>query len=223
MVAEKNKKAAPQAQSWYKDRYQYVLVQRKLLTLVTMGALGCTLLMLIIIMQLIPLKTVEPFVIQVDQKSGITHAVDPLTVKALTTNEAVNNYFIVQYLRARENYESGMLAHNYNIVRLMSEPSKVYPEFVAAVNPNNPQSNVARLGSTGTRKVKMKSITYLDPQTVQIRLLVEEKEQSTQTSHKILLLKFEYTKMNLTSEERYINPLGFRVMEYRIDDEVVLK
>lgn len=224
MAIGKKKISAPQLQNWYKDRYQYVLVQRKILTLITLGALGCTLLMLIIIMQLIPLKTVEPFVIQVDQKSGITQTVDPLTVRELTTNEAVNNYFIVQYVRARENYEGPLLVHNYNIVRVMSEPGKIYKEFVAAVNPNNPGSNVARLGSTGTRTIKIKSLTYLDPQTVQIRMLVEEKGgEGTSQSHKILLLKFEYVKMSLTTDERYINPLGFRVTEYRIDEEVVQK
>src|SRR5476649_1588513 len=90
--------------NWYKDRYQYVLVQRKLLTVVTVMSLVCTLATVIVISQLTPLKTIEPFVIQVDQRSGITQTVDPMTVKELTANEAVNNYFIVMYIRAREAY-----------------------------------------------------------------------------------------------------------------------
>ena len=211
--------------NWYKDRYQYVLVQRKLLTLITMLSLICTLAVVIVISQLTPLKTVEPFVIQVDQKSGITQTVDPLTVKELTANEAVNNFFIVQYIRSRESYSITDYARNYNIVRVMSEPSKVYGRFVREQDPNNPGSNAARLGSAGIRTVRFKSITYLNPQLVQARLLIEEKtgEAGYSQQHKIAILAFQYIKMNLSNEERYVNPLGFRVTDYRVDDDVIQK
>ena len=115
--------------NWYKDRYQYVLVQRKILVLITSLSLIASLVTVVVIARLTPLKTVEPFVIQVDQKTGITQTVDQMTVKEITANEAVNNFFIVQYIRSRENYASNDLSRNYNIVRLMSESSKVYGEF----------------------------------------------------------------------------------------------
>lgn len=209
--------------NWYRDRYQYVLVQRKLLSLITVVSLICTLTTVVVIAQLTPLKTVEPFVIQVDQKSGVTQTVDPLTVPELTANEAVNNFFIVQYIRSRETYSVADLAKNYNIVRIMSESNKVYPEFIAQADPNNPQSNAARLGSTGVRTVKFKSITYLNPQLAQARLLIEEKGEGYHQEHKIALVAFEYIKLNLTNEERYINPLGFRVKDYRLDEDVLQK
>jgi type IV secretion system protein VirB8 len=224
-VVAKAKKEKPVVLSWYKDRYQYVVVQRKLLTFITLVSLVGTLGSLLVISYLIPLKSVEPFVIQVDQKSGITQTVDPMTVRELTANEAVNNYFIVQYIRARESYDPINLVQNYNIVRIMSESQHVYPWFVLAVNPNNPESNVARLGTNATRKVRVKSITYLNSQTAQLRVLIEERGESISGTqlHKIVTVKFEYIKMNLNSEERYINPLGFRVTEYRVDEEVMQK
>lgn len=210
--------------NWYKDRYQYVLVQRKILVLITALSLVASLVTVVVIAQLTPLKTVEPFVIQVDQKTGITQTVNQMTVKEITANEAVNNFFIVQYIRARENYNSSDLTRNYNIVRLMSESNKVYGEFVRAANPNNPRSNAARLGSTGERVVKFKSITYLSPQTVQARVLVEEKlENNLAQQHLIILLSFAYVNMALTLEERYINPLGFIVTDYRIDEDTLQK
>lgn len=214
-----------ESKNWYKDRYQYVLVQRKLLALITLLSLVCTLVTVIVIAYLTPLKTVEPFVIQVDQKSGITQTVDPLTVKELTANEAVNNFFIVQYIRSRETYNIRDLARAYDLVRIMSEREKVYPEFVRQADPNNPRSNAARLGSTGTRSVKFKSIAYLNPQLVQARLLIEEKSDNGGyfQQHKIALVAFEYVKMNLTIEERYTNPLGFRVTDYRLDEDVLQK
>ncbi len=211
--------------NWYKDRYQYVLVQRKLLTVITLLSLFCTLAMVFVIARLTPLKSVEPFVIQVDQKSGITQTVDPLTVKELTANEAVNNFFIVQYIRSRESYSITDYARNYNIVRIMSEPTNVYSEFMHEQDPNNPKSNAARLGGSGVRTVKFKSISYLNPQLAQVRLLIEEKvgEGGYTQQHKIALIAFEYIKMNLSNEERYINPLGFRVTDYRVDEDVIAK
>jgi type IV secretion system protein VirB8 len=214
-------KESIESKNWYKDRYQYVLVQRKLLALVTVLSLVCTLAAVTVIAWLTPLKSIEPFVIQVDPKSGITQTVDPLTAKELTTNEAVNNFFIVQYIRSRETYSVYDLAKNYDTVRVMSDNKKVYPDFVAQADPNNPTSNAARLGSTGIRTVKFKSITYLDKQLVQARLLIEEKtDRGDYTQqHKIALIAFEYVKMSLTADERYINPLGFRVTNYRTDED----
>ena len=41
-----------EAKNWYKDRYQYVLVQRKLLTGITLLSLLCTLVTVIVIARL---------------------------------------------------------------------------------------------------------------------------------------------------------------------------
>jgi len=218
-------KETPDSKNWYKDRYQAVLVQRKLLACVTMLSLVCTLAAVLDIARLTPQKSIEPFVIEVDQKSGITRTVDPLTVKELTTNEVVNNFFIVQYIRSRESYNLQDIARNFNVVRIMSDATRVYPGFVEDADPNNPHSNAARLGTTGTRTVKLESITYLKPQLVQIRMLVEEKGDNSGYNqyHKIVLIEFEYVKMNLMTEERYVDPLGFRVTNYRVDDELMQK
>jgi len=215
-------KEALDDKNWYKDRYQYVLVQRKLLTLITVASLLCTLAAISYLSYLTPLKSIEPYVIEVDQKTGITQVVDPMTVKELTANEAVNNYFIVMYIRAREGYSMTDLARSYNLVRVMSESRKVYPQFVSEADPNNPRSNAARLGTFGERTVKLKSIVYLNPQLVQIRVLIEERGGAA-PQHKFITLAFEYVKMNLTLEERYLNPLGFRVTDYRVDEDILQK
>lgn len=176
-----------------------------------------------LILSLIPQKTIEPYVIQVDQKSGITEVVDPVSSRELTGNEAVNNYFIVQYLRAREGYAAANIFDQYNLVRVMSEPNTVFAKFREEADANNRDSNVTRLGSVGKREVKIKSISYLEPQVVQIRVVFIEKDNGisiSSQSHKIILLKFGYAKMGLSREERFLNPLGFRVLDYNVYDEV---
>lgn len=220
---KKNKKIKPELQNWYKDRYQSVIVQRKIMELIALGSLGITLVLAIIITQLIPLKSIDPYVLEVESRTGVTQVVDPVTAKELTANEAVNNFFIVQYIRAREGYNAAELLHDVNIVRLMSENVRVYNGFIATNAPNNPSSPIARLGTLGTRTVKFKSITYISPQVAQIRVLILERPDKAPPVelNRIILLRFEYVKMNLTTEERYLNPLGFRVTEYQINEDVL--
>lgn len=220
-MAKKNTKVKPEQQSWYQDRYQRVVVQRKLLAVTTLSSLALCGVLALVMMYLIPLKTIEPYVIQIDSRTGITQTVDPLTAKELTANEAVNNYFLTHYIRLREGYNANMVVYNYNIVRLMSEDRKVYSKFVEEASPNNPQSNVTRLGTNGVRSVKFKSITYLNPTTAQIRVAITDAPERVppQELHRIILISFDYVKMNLTTEERYLNPLGFRVTEYQVTED----
>ncbi len=214
-----------ESRNWYKDRYQAIMLQRRMLMIITVISMIATLLSMIVIARIIPLKGVEPFLIQVDSKSGITQMVDPLTVKEITALDSINNYFIVQYIRAREGYSVRDISNNYATVRVMSDAERVYPSFRREANPGNPQSVAARMGAAGTRSVKFKSISYIKPNQAQIRLLIEETAANggTLQYHKIASLVFEYTKLDLTSEERYINPLGFRVMEYRVDEDALPK
>ena len=107
----------------------------------------------------------------------------------------------------------------------MSDADKVYSTFKREANPSNPQSVAARMGGAGSRTVKFKSISYIKPNQAQARLLIEETAANggTLQYHKIASLIFEYANLELTNEERYINPLGFRVKEYRLDEDALPK
>lgn len=210
-----------ESRNWYKDRYQAVLLQRRLLMGLAFLSMASTLVVMIILSQMVPMKGIEPFLIQVDPKSGITQMVNPMSTKEITALESVNDFFIVQYIRSRESYDVRTFKQNYGIVRIMSEQTKVFRDFKRQSNPNDPMSVPARMGSTGTRSVKFKSIVYRQQNQAQARLLIEETTASGSVlqSHKIATIVFEYAKLELTAEERYINPLGFRVLEYRIDED----
>lgn len=214
-----------ESRNWYKDRYQAIMLQRRLFMIITIISMISTLMAMIVIAQITPLKGVEPFLIQVDSKSGITQMVNPLTVKEITGLESINSFFIVQYIRAREGYNVRDIANNYATVRVMSDFEKVYPAFKREANPGNPQSVAARMGGAGSRSVKFKSISYIKPNQAQVRLLIEETAANggTLQYHKIASVVFEYVKLDLTNEERYINPLGFRVTEYRVDEDALPK
>ncbi len=134
----------------------------------------------------------------------------------LASNPDAAIAFVTQYVRAREGYSAHDVQENYEMVRLMSEPEAVYPAFVKAKDPANPASPAARLAAGGTAKIRFVSVELPKPQTAEVRFISEEKTnfKSGVAKNHTARLSFEYIAMNLTPEERLINPTGFRVTSY---------
>lgn len=217
--------------NWYKDKYQYVLVQRNLLALATLAALFCAAAAVFAVMRLTPHKSVEPFVIQIDEKSGIVQRVDPVTRNEFTSNEAIDRYFVAQYIRARETYILSVFKNNYDIVRVMSDRN-VFSHYNASVREGNPESPAAILRADGVRTIKFKSISFIrrsddamrQEKVVQARIVLLDTSSRFSVPveyHSIVTVTFRYTNLNLNEEERFMNPLGFLVTNYAIEREVV--
>ena len=219
--------------NWYTDRYQSVLVQRNLLAIFSLIALVFSTIAIFLVYTNIPIVTVEPFVIQIEPKSGITQVVTPQTTQQIAAQKSINDYFIYRYIQARENVDSA-LPYHYEVVRLMSDPRVVFPEYRWSVNPNNPDSFIARSGGAQggmERRVKIKSMQRRDNNyscsngvvcEAQIRVTITEgPPQAQKLFHNIILMQYTFTEVNLTLSERYINPVGFRVLSYRVDPEVI--
>ncbi|OCR84607.1 virB8 family protein, partial [Campylobacter fetus] len=72
------------------------------------------------IMLLTPLKTVEPYVIRVDNVTGMVDIITKLDVEQINQNEALDKYFVGTYVKAREGYYYELLNSDYILVQLMS-------------------------------------------------------------------------------------------------------
>ncbi len=238
MASNKKDSSGIDKKNWYNDRYESVSVQRNFAAVISLLALILSVISAFSISQIAPLKSVEPFVIEVDQKTGITQVVDPIKVKELTANESVNQYFIVQYARARESFLGSPDRNyfNYNLVRVLSTPQifYAYQQEIALSNPNSPGM---RLGSGGSREIHIESVKSLDKADKRgkaqegddsIRYLVKcritEKTKGSpndKTMQKLIFIEFKYADLDLTTEDRFSNPLGFQVTAYRVDDDSV--
>ncbi len=224
-----------ESKNWYRDKHQYILVQRNILAVVTLGCLGVALLSVFAIMQLTPQKTVEPFVVKIDEKTGRVTQVRESTKSAFTANEVVDDYFVVKYVRSRETYDLTDLRHNAGVVGVMSEPP-VYRDYRVAISQNNPESPAATLKNAGKRTVEFKSITYLKnaanpkdtnprSKTAQVRVVMRDSMPQLRAPiehHRMITLQFEYADLSLSENDRYINPLGFLVTSYRSDRDAAL-
>lgn len=210
--------------NWYQDRYQQLSVQRNLFFFITILCIAFIGIDVIVIGGVISKKKIEPLVITVDEASGMTTLVNPIQNKSWGISEAVNNYFLITYLRARESYNVASYLYNYNtVVRLLSS-SNVYREFKNFINdPGN--SPVLRYSSTNTTRIEIRSILMLKSspgggQNAQVRFSVVEDQGSRQKINKIASIIWDYVEMDLNFDEKTVNPLGFQVQFYTVSDDV---
>lgn len=227
-MASKEKPAqhASQNKNWYRDRYEAVSTQRNFLGVIALASLLLALVSGAIILFMLPQKTVMPFLIQVDEKSGYTQIIEQNSLKTISADESLRRYFVIKYLQAREGYDASMLEETSNTVRLLAERTIFRRYWNEVINPQNKESLYVQLGATGLRQVEIKSVQFLDPGRAQVRLSIATSDKQRQKKpvieHYIALVTFEFLNLNLKVDEMAVNPLGFQVQEYRLDRDAFL-
>ena len=111
-------------------------------------------------------------------------------------------------------------------MRLFST-SEVYSQFRASIG-SGEESIINQLGSGVVREVGIISISFLKAgrtesgRTAQVRFLATDRtRRGTERAkvNRVAIINFDFVELNLQVEDRYINPLGFRVASYVVDDE----
>lgn len=176
------------------------------------------------IMFLTPLKTVQPYVIKVDNSTGGVEIITVLDVKQIPVSESLDKYFVNDYVVKREGYYYDLLAEDYVAVQLMSS-QKIAEEYRSLYAGKTGRAEVLQ----DKKEVEVKTISIVlgesaGTKTATIRARISEKELSTKitkSSLTVITLAYEYIPTTQQSEkERLINPLGFTVTSYRKDSEV---
>lgn len=189
---------------------------------VAIGAGVLASLAVIAVVLLTPLKTVEPFVVQVDN-IGAASTVTLLNTKSITANEALDKYWLGKYVNYREEYLSQTSYGNFIATRLLSSQA-VGSAYFQQVSPENPRSPTASYGSKGTVEIVVTSITFIGKNHAQVRFVRKEKRNVDSLpveTRWIATISYQYLNPPLKETERLINPVGFQVLDYRLDPETV--
>ena len=206
--------------NWKDDKYQSVIVQRNLLLI---GLLTCFVLILVALSTIRYLKntqSIDPFVIEIEKKSGVPTVVKPLSIETYSAKESIKRYFIMKYIRAREEYFSETFNHNYNdVVRVLSSSKVYYGDYRSKFGYNNPSSPYNLYGSGSYITVGLKSIIFPSATSAQIRITITVSGQTNMVMNKIIYMEFDYVNLNMSEQDRLINPLGFQVTLFRMNDE----
>ena len=208
-------------QNWYSDRYMSVLVQRNFLFIFAIISCFGVLVSLIFIKDLYEKKYIDPYLIQVDDKNGIMTIIDPESKKSYTAHEVVKDYFIKKYIDAREAYKTSSIEEDINLVRIFSSKA-VYNEYIKEV-----KKDVMALKSIGFNaryETKILSYLYIDSKRLEIRFQKQALSDDNQgdISRFKLILVFDFLDLELSYEDRMLNPLGFQILYYSlVEDKIV--
>ena len=169
---------------------------------------------------LAPLKTVVPYVVRVDNSTGIVDVMNTLKNSKTDYGEAVNKYFLQKYLRAREGYNRETAAQSYTEVGIMSS-NIVLQRYRDYFSPKNPQSPLNLYQDFAKVRITVKSVSFINNDVALVRYVreLDRAPDRPQLSHWAATITFQYVGAPISEADRAINPLGFQVVDYRSDPE----
>jgi type IV secretion system protein VirB8 len=212
-----------EARRWDQDRLASALRSRRLAWGVAGGTAVLAAAAVSAVAVLTPLKTIEPFVVRVDRATGMVDVMRGLSAEdaPVRYDEAVSKYFLAQYVRNREGYLDPAAEDAFRFVAVLSAPAEQrrWAEFYRGSNPDSPQN---LYGPDGEAVVAVRAISFIgdDVANVRFRRTVRRAQQTLETDW-IATVAFTYTRAPMRETDRLSNPLGFQVVSYRADPEVV--
>ena len=208
----------------YEASFRYLIDKsNKRAWLIAFVSIFIALISIVAVVLLTPLKTIEPYVIRVDNTTGMVDILTMLDEKEISSKEAIDQYFIFQYVKAREGYYYELLNQDYLLTQLMSS-EKVANEYRAWYEGENARDQI--LKNSNEVNVQILSIVLGNSNGVKtstIRAKIITKNLNTRglsESTKVITLSYDYILAKASEENRILNPLGFKVTNYRIDEEI---
>lgn len=211
-----------EAQRWDQQRLAGAVRSKRLAWTVAACACGLAAAASLSVAALAPLKTVEPFVVRVNENTGFVDVIREITGKeTVTYEEAVQRYWLGRYVRARQNYSALEQQERFREVALFSTPAE-QERYATEVAQTNPQSPVSMMGRNGRILIDITSISFLNKEVANVRFqqTTERGKEVAQTNW-IATIGFAYVAAPTSERDRLVNPLGFQVVSYSADPEVV--
>lgn len=229
MQSRKNKSPSPrqsaiafiqQANEFEKSRIVSVKRNNKIAWGITGVSTLMTVMSVAAVMLLAPLKTVEPFVIRVDNNTGVTDIVTTMKEHNKSYGEIIDRYWLTQYVKFRESYDWWTVQSGYDAAMLLSgttEQGVIGGLFQSEGAPYKVFKDRFRVD------VKILSVTWIG-EVAQVRFEKQVKPLSESTQRPpaqrlMATIGYQYINMPQADKDREINPLGLQVMHYRVDTE----
>lgn len=179
------------------------------------------------LLALLPLKKIEPFVIRVDNSTGIVDVV-PVYTGNVRMEETVTRYFLSHYVSVCERFNFSTAESDYEECGAFNTAQR-NQAWYALWNPNNPRSplNVHKDGSSVS--VRVESVSFFKRASgladlAQVRYVKAERQGDAaeeRTTHWIATIQYTYARPAQDARTRRWNPLGFKILEFTSEPEVL--
>jgi len=208
--------------NWYSDRYGKVLIQRNLLVILLLLSVVVIVVASINLGLIAMSNKISPIIVEIEDKTGIPTLVNPLSTQGveLSSNTALNEYFVVKYIRSREVYCNVSYMYDYyTVVRVLSSGG-VYSAFKNFLN-TDPNSPLVKFGSGVCNQFELRSIQFLNTTNGITNVVVRYNVVNNASKDpRIATLNFQYFQTKMSYDDRLENPLGFTIVSYNSVDEV---
>jgi len=216
-----------EARTWDADRTDQMRRTTRAAWWVAGAACTCATAGGIALAALMPLKRTDPFLVRVDNSTGIVDVV-PIYVGGAHFDAAVTRYFLSHYVTVCERFNFTTAESDYEECGSFNSPQRNqawYARWVRS-NPDSPL-NVHKDGSSVRAQVT--SVSFLGdaagaPEIAQVRYLRVERrgaESAPSTTHWIATVRFAYVAPAGDVRARAWNPLGFRVVAFQAEPEAL--
>ena len=169
---------------------------------------------------LMPPKVVQvPYTIRVNETTGVVDLLTSLDGKIdITPTDALDKANLSAFVKAREGYQFYNLQSPYNLVAAMAG-EKVGAEYTALYSGDFARDKVWR-DSVSIDIEILSAVPTGETGTVRFKKTTRKDGQTAESIHAATLSYGYYSTAKSLESVRLLNPLGFRVMFYRVDDEL---
>jgi type IV secretion system protein VirB8 len=182
----------------------------------------------IALMLLMPLKTVEPFVIRVDATTGLIDVV-PLYSGKASMPEVVTRYFLDHYVTVCERFNFSTAESDYAECGAFHSAQRNQAWF-AAWNKTNPSSPLNLYKDGTTIRAQVTSISFFTradgvSDLAQVRYLKAKRQAGSteeERTYWIASIRYTYGTPSTDPQVRRWNPLAFKVVDFRPEPEVIV-
>ncbi len=214
--------------SWDRDRWLTAQASARRAWIVAAGSAVMAVLSIAALAALVPLKSVAPFVIRVDSSTGIVDVVPELGRAAGTVPETVTRYLLTHYVLVHERFNFATAEADYAEVGAFQSP-RLNQTWYARWNPGNPDSPLNRFKDGAELEVAVQAVSFLPRANgvndlAQVRYAVTRREGGDSVSsvaHFIATIQFAYMTPSSHPTVRQWNPLGFRIVAFHPELEVL--
>ena len=178
---------------------------------------------------LMPLKRVEPFVVRVDNTTGVVDVV-PVYEGDAAQQEAVTRYFLTHYLTVCERFDFATAESDYEECGAFhsAQRNQAWYALWTATNPDSPL-NVHKDGSSV--RVQVTSVSFFTranglSDLAQVRYLKAARQGAGSTeafSHWVATIQYTYSHPAKDPKTRRWNPLGFKIVDFKSEPEVLIE
>jgi type IV secretion system protein VirB8 len=213
-----------EAASWDIDRAAHAIRRARLAWFVAAAGWLCTVAVSVALAVLMPLKTVEPYVIRVDNSTGIVDIV-PTYEGHAAMGETVARYLLTHYVTVCEGFSFATAERDYQECGAY-HTAKRNVEWYNLWNQTNPASPLNANKDGSVVRVQVTAVTFFRKanglsELAQVRYLKGRSlpGASEQLTHWIATIEYAWVTPSRDPKSRQWNPLGWRVTDFHTEPE----